>query len=70
LAGGKNEKVTYGHQGLREHGRSLVEEVLSSQGRNGKITVRLKKQRPMSRSPLYHKYDIQKYDLHPNYYFD
>jgi nitric oxide reductase NorQ protein len=70
LADGKSEKVGYGHQGLREHGQSLVEEVLSSQGKNGKITVRLKKQRPMSRSPLYHKYDIQKYDLHPSYFFD
>jgi len=66
-----NDKaLAYGHQGLTEHEVSKVEEVRSSKGRNGKITVRLQKQRAITTSPLYYKYDIQKYDLHPNYYFD
>ncbi|RLI10489.1 AAA family ATPase [Candidatus Bathyarchaeota archaeon] len=42
---------------------------MSVKRKQNKITVRLKKQRAMSKSPLYYKYDIQKYDLHPNYYF-
>jgi nitric oxide reductase NorQ protein len=29
----------------------------------------MNKERPMSKSPLYDKYDIQKYDLHPNFSF-
>jgi nitric oxide reductase NorQ protein len=36
---------------------------------NGKISVSIDKERPMSQSPLYYKYEIQKYDLHPNYSF-
>jgi len=63
------QKVAYGHQGLREQGVSKVEEVTSFKRNQSKITVRLTKRREMSQSPLYHKYEIQKYDLHPNYYF-
>jgi nitric oxide reductase NorQ protein len=68
----KNEKASlaYGHQGLKETGISKVEEVMSSKGKNGKITVRLLKQRAITTSPLYYKYEIQKYDLHPSYHFD
>ena len=33
------------------------------------MTVSLDKERPMSTSPLYNKYNIQKYDLHPNFSF-
>lgn len=43
--------------------------VSSAQRPNGKISVSINKERPMSQSPLYHKYDIKKYDLHPNYSF-
>lgn len=66
----KSPSMAYGHQGLKERGISKVEEVMSSKGKNGKITVRFTKQRAITTSPLYHKYEIQKYDLHPNYYFD
>jgi nitric oxide reductase NorQ protein len=62
--------LAYGHQGLKEMGVSKVEEVMSSKGRNRKVTVRLSKQKAITMSPLYYKYEIQKYDLHPNYYFD
>jgi hypothetical protein len=66
----ESKALGYGHQGLKEHDVSKVEEVKSSQGRNVKITVRMQKQRAITTSPLYYKYDIQKYDLHPNYHFD
>jgi nitric oxide reductase NorQ protein len=66
----ESKSLAYGHQGLKEMGVSKVEEVMSSKGRNGKVTVRLSKQRAITTSPLYYKYEIQKYDLHPNYYFD
>jgi nitric oxide reductase NorQ protein len=67
----KGEKsLGYGHQGLKDKDTGKVEEVRSSRVKNGKITVRLAKQRVITTSPLYYKYDIQKYDLHPNYYFD
>jgi nitric oxide reductase NorQ protein len=65
----KQKAVAYGHDGVRELGVSRVEEVMSVKRKRNKITVRLTKQRPMSISPLYHKYEIQKYDLHPNYNF-
>lgn len=65
----KQKALAYGHQGLNEKGVSKVEEVMSFKRKKNKITVRLMKQRAMSQSPLYHKYEIQKYDLHPNYYY-
>jgi len=37
----KEKTVAYGHQGLKEQEISLVEEVKSSKGTSGKITVRL-----------------------------
>jgi len=66
----KKASLAYGHQGLKDQDVSLVEEVRSTKGPSGKITVRLAKQRVITTSPLFYKYDIQKYDLHPNYYFD
>jgi nitric oxide reductase NorQ protein len=62
--------VTYGHQGLKEELEgSRIEEVSSLKRDKSKVTVSLNKERPMSKSPLYEKYDIQRYDLHPNYNF-
>ena len=63
----KQKAIAYGHDRLREQGVSKVEEVMSVKRNRSKITVRLTKRRQMSQSPLYHKYEIQKYDLHPNY---
>jgi nitric oxide reductase NorQ protein len=62
--------VSYGHQGLKEESEgSRIEEVSSLRRDKFKVTVSLNKERPMSKSPLYNKYDIQRYDLHPNYTF-
>ena len=63
----KQKAIAYGHDSLREQGVSKVEKVMSVKRNRSKITVRLTKRRQMSQSPLYHKYEIQKYDLHPNY---
>ena len=65
----KQKAVAYGHDGVRQLGISKVEKVMSVRRKKNKITVRLTKQKAMSISPLYHKYEIQKYDLHPNYSF-
>jgi len=63
--------LSYSHQGLRDHGpASRIEEVSTLKRDNFKVTVAMNKERPMSTSPLYYKYDIQKYDLHPNFTFD
>ena len=43
--------------------------VSSARNEKGKIKVTLDKERPMSQSPLYNRYDIQRYDLHPGYSF-
>jgi nitric oxide reductase NorQ protein len=48
---------------------SRVEEVASFRREKFKVTVSMNKERPMSQSPLYNKYDITRYDLHPNYSF-
>jgi nitric oxide reductase NorQ protein len=62
--------VSYGHQGLKDGSEvSRVEEVSSLRRDKFKVTVSLNKKRPMSKSPLYDRYDIQRYDLHPNYSF-
>ncbi|MEM2081529.1 MAG: AAA family ATPase [Candidatus Bathyarchaeia archaeon] len=62
--------MSYGHQGLREeHAISRIEEVSSLRHDRFRVTVSINKERPMSKSPLYEKYNIQKYDLHPNYSF-
>ncbi len=62
--------MSYGHQGVKDKKDSSRIEVISSVRRgNSKITVSVNKDRPMSQSPLYNKYDIQRYDLHPNYSF-
>lgn len=63
--------MSYGHQGLREkEAVSRIQEVTSLRRDKYKVTVELDKERPMSTSPLYYKYNIQKYNLHPNYSFD
>lgn len=62
--------MSYGHQGLKEtEETSRIQKISSVRRRNFKITVSIDKERPMSQSPLYSKYEIQKYDLHPNYSF-
>jgi nitric oxide reductase NorQ protein len=48
---------------------SRIQEVTSLRRDNFKVTVSLDKERPMSKCPLYEKYAIQKYDLHPNFSF-
>src|SRR3989337_2470239 len=65
----KQSAVAYGHQGIQEHGVGRVEEVRAVKLNDSKITIRLTKQTQMSQSPLYNKYEIKKYDLHPNYDF-
>ncbi|MFH1130937.1 MAG: AAA family ATPase [Pseudomonadota bacterium] len=62
--------MVYGHQGLKEQGAvSRVQEVTSVKQDRCKVTVSVDKERPMSQCPLYNKYDIQRYDLHPNFSF-
>jgi nitric oxide reductase NorQ protein len=43
--------------------------VSSARNKNGKIKVSIDKERPMSQCPLYNRYEIQRYDLHPGYSF-
>ena len=62
--------MSYGHQGAKEEEEtSRTQETTSIRRDNLKITVSIDKERPMSQSPLYNKYEIQRYDLHPNYSF-
>ena len=62
--------MSYGHQGIKEKADpSRVHEVSSLKEDKFKVTVSLDKERPMSKSPLYEKYNIQRYDLHPNFSF-
>jgi len=62
--------LSYGHQGLRdEAAKSRMKVVSSARNKKGKIKVTLDKERPMSQCPLYNRYDIQRYDLHPGYSF-
>ncbi|MCW8802073.1 MAG: hypothetical protein OQK81_01820, partial [Candidatus Bathyarchaeota archaeon] len=62
--------MSYGHQGLRdEEEKSRMKLVSSARNEKGKIKVTLEKERPMSQCPLYDKYEIQRYDLHPGYSF-
>jgi len=63
------KSLAYGHDSVREQEVAKVEEVSSFKRNQNKITVRLMKQRTITKSPLYDKYDIKKYDLHPNHYF-
>jgi nitric oxide reductase NorQ protein len=62
--------LSYKHQGLKDNAEeSRVQEVTSLRRDKFRVTVSLNKERPMSKSPFYDKYDIRKYDLHPNYSF-
>ena len=49
---------------------SKVEKVISRKNNDGKINIKLTMNRDKSRSPLYNKYNIQQYDLHPGYHFN
>ncbi len=63
--------MSYSHQGLREkEAASRIQEVSSLRSDKYRVTVSLDKERPMSKCPLYDKYDISKYDLHPNFSFN
>jgi nitric oxide reductase NorQ protein len=63
--------VSYSHQGLKEkEAASRIQEVSSLRSDKYRVTVSLDKERPMSKCPLYDKYDISKYDLHPNFSFN
>ncbi|MEM0488367.1 MAG: AAA family ATPase [Candidatus Bathyarchaeia archaeon] len=60
----------YGTDAYKKSGSAkLKTEVVSLKTENAKVTVNIKKRKEMSRSPLYYKYDIAKYDLHPGYEF-
>ncbi len=62
--------MSYGHQGLKETAEtSKVEDVASFRREKFRIKVSISKEVPMSQSPLYCRYKIQKYDLHPDYSF-
>ena len=62
--------MSYGHQGIKEkQDASRIQEVSSLKQDKFKVTVSLDKERPMSTSPLYNKYNIQRFDLHPNFSF-
>ena len=62
--------MSFSHQGLKEKEQaSRIQEVSSLKQDKFKVTVSLDKERLMSKSPLYEKYNIQKYDLHPNFNF-
>jgi hypothetical protein len=66
----EGDLMVYGHQGLKEkEAASRIQEVSSLRRDKFKVTVSLDKERPMSTSPLYYKYNIQRFDLHPNYSF-
>ncbi|MEM2147494.1 MAG: AAA family ATPase [Candidatus Bathyarchaeia archaeon] len=60
----------YGTDSIKTTGKYGVKtESFSLKKGNAKITVGITKRKEMSRSPLYNKYDISKYDLHPGYEF-
>jgi len=62
--------LSYGHQGLKEKAAvSRMKVVSSARNKKGKIKVSIEKERPMSQCPLYNRYDIKRYDLHPGYSF-
>jgi hypothetical protein len=60
--------MPYASQGINDKKETnKIREVTSYRTEDYKLVVSMNKERPMSKSPLYSKYDIQKYDLHPNY---
>jgi nitric oxide reductase NorQ protein len=62
--------LTYSHQGVKEKQEaSRVEEVTSVRTDEYRVTVSLNKERAMSQCPLYSRYNIQRYNLHPDYSF-
>jgi nitric oxide reductase NorQ protein len=62
--------MVYGHQGTKEiEAASRIKEYSSLKQEKYKVMVSLDKERPMSKSPLYEKYNIQRFVLHPNFSF-
>jgi nitric oxide reductase NorQ protein len=66
----KASGLGYGTDALKgKQKRRYAEEVTALRRESFKITVAMRKPKEMSKSPQYHKYDIEKYDLHPDYDF-
>jgi len=60
----------YGTDALKSKRKGRYAEEISALKRERfKITVAVRKKKEMSKSPHYHKYDIGKYNLHPDYEF-
>jgi len=66
----KTASLGYGTDALKEEKKwSFLEEATSLRSNKFRVTVNVRKRRVMSKSPHYYKYDIEKYNLHPNYEF-
>jgi MoxR-like ATPase len=67
----KKSTMAYAAQRSPENGAKGDREVTVSQTvvNGASLKIVMLKPKAMARSPLYHKYDISKYDLHPNYTF-
>lgn len=64
------QKLGYATDALKASKQySVKTESVSLKRGNTKVTLSVTKRRQMSESPLYHRYDIAKYDLHPGYVF-
>ncbi|MDH5768950.1 MAG: AAA family ATPase [Nitrospirota bacterium] len=66
----ENLNDTNSYHSINKRINNKIKEVRSYKNKNAKITVHFSKQRESVKPPLYYKYDIQQYDLHPGYYFD
>lgn len=66
----RGPRLSHKRQGLKETAEaSRVKEVASFRREKFKARVSMNKERPKSQSLLYNKYDIKRYDLHPDYSF-
>lgn len=65
----KPVSMGYAHQGLRNQTKRLSEENFSTEINGNTIKLQVRREKPMSQSPLYNKYDISNYNLHPDYEF-
>jgi len=62
--------IGYGTDSIKETGKYATRtESVSLKRNNFRVTLDITKRRRMSKSPLYDKYDIAKYDLHKGYVF-
>jgi hypothetical protein len=60
--------TNYGKQELKEkQGTIRIEEAFSLKQDKFKVTVCLDKERLMTTTPFYNKYNIQQFDLHPTF---